>query len=264
MRSADVSETPADALDALGLSSSLLSERRGEDRHRRHADDDLAPMHEEMPPERMSVSEAEEHAEDEEEDWESALADYLRSRHNFTDDEIEEAKAEFAKDVRKRRANGRDRERRADDRHADDKRRAKDVFPHNRVRGSEREPPSAGHFGGARRSGDSPTGNDDFQIPPDANGEGKYLVDHGLDTRRRFAHDRGLQEVKRVHELMRRFGPEVGARPDRSRYAMDAKRLGPSEARKEKLFKRFPDMARIGTPSEDGRRDPMRRSQYEV
>ena len=241
-------------------------ERRGEDRHGRRVRDEIEPKWEEMPPQRMSVAESE-HAEDEEDDERlEPFREYLRNRHGMSEDEIDEAAAEFAKDVRRRRANGRDR------RHADDRRRAKDFMPHNRVRGSEREPPSGGRFGGERRSGYMPTGRDKFEIPPNSNAEGHedglYLKDHGLDrARSRFAHDRSLAEVRQVRKLLTRFGPgEAGCRPDRRRDyqgAADSAR-GASERQRQRFFQMFPNVERIGDPSHDGKRDWSRRGPYEV
>jgi len=96
------------------------------------------------------------------------------------------------------------------------------------------------------------------------------LKPKGLDSRpRRSASD---AEVDKIGVLLKRFDQEPDTRQPhmvmndrRSRQATDSKPRGSSEVREAKLFKMFPNLARVGcSPSDGGVHDPARRSLYEV
>jgi hypothetical protein len=119
------------------------------------------------PPEVEKSSGAE--AVDQENDYHAnMLAEVLRER-GIGEDAIRQAVDDFHRKVH-------------------DSRRARDQFPVNRVHGSEREPPTGGHFGGARRSGELPTGDLEPEVgmgvPPP----------QGLDSSRR--------EIDEIHRLL--------------------------------------------------------------
>jgi hypothetical protein len=148
--------------------------------------------------------------EDEEPDEYENFASYLRER-GIAEDVIEGA-IDYHRRQRghdHRRPNGRD------------------FQPHNRVRGSEREAPSGGRFGGERRPGEMPTG-DEIDDP-------NAIVDHhGLD---RVALDS-------ARKLMGRFGPEVGCRPARPG-EMGSDGRSQTMAQRARTIKRFPGLDRI-------------------
>ena len=73
-----------------------------------------------------------------------------------------------------------------------------------------------------------------------------------------------IQLVRRK-KWQKRSGPEAGCAPERFRGATDSK-PGLNEAQTAALHRLIPDMARIGSASEDGAsiRDGTYKSRYEV
>jgi hypothetical protein len=207
----------------------------------------LAEKRETMPPANTSTGEVRETLSGEDEfspEEEQALREHAADmRKRGEDSTIIDHAMRMARDILRRRRSGRD------------------ELPSNRIGSREREMPNGGHFGGPRRSGEPPTG-DEIGDPTNA------IVDHhGLD---RHAHDARLldpseREIRQIHKLLERFSEgEAGCCPDRDRLAHDAEPM--SERAKAGMFRMFPDLRRIGSESEDGEsiRDGTYRSRYEV
>lgn len=143
-------------------------------------------------------------SDDEDDGW-APFRSYLQDR-GLSRDEAEEA-CRIVQDARRRsRANGRDRT-------------SRDSFPVNRVRGSEREAPSGGRFGGERRSGETQT-----------NG--------ALDSARLAKRFPGASRIE--------VEPSVASS---DRHAMDQ---APTIKRRSRTLARFPDMAAIKTGADTG------------
>lgn len=231
--------TAADACRALDINPELLQEREADDR-RHHADDDVHEMVETMPPQRMSAAKSAEAEDDEDErDEYGAFSDYLRDR-GIGEDVIRGA-IDWHRRQRgmdRRRANGHDR-------HADDRRNARDRLPHR-----------GGHFNKPRFSRDK--ARDEFMLPPQSGGGTQMLRDHGFDEE--SFHERFPEAARIQHE------PEVRTmdrlphnHPSRRRHAMDSK-PGMNEAQKARLFKLIPEIERL----EDGRRNWDVKGRYEI
>ena len=180
------------ALKALGIDSSLLNDpelkssmRGGKFDPRDHTSGEIGggveregedtdpPIERPSPEQRMS-------ADDDDDDEYADFASYLRD-HGIAEDVIK-----GAVDFHRRRGRGMDRRKgNGYDSHADDRRRAKDRLPLR-----------AGRFNKPRFDEEGHEVREQREL---ASGR---IIDHGIDGRPgRFAHDRGLQEIRQVHEI---------------------------------------------------------------
>ena len=191
-------------------------EREGKDRrHARGRDTDppiVHPASEQNRGRGPGTAEDEELTEEEERSLQASAADWKKK--GATDEEIER-NLDFARDALRRHRG-----------------RAGDVLP-KRVDvqdGKDRMPLRGGKFNRPRFT------HDEFEV--ENPNEGKFLVDHGLD-----AMDGSRWEIK-IHELLKRFGPEAGCCPDRNRFATDSKPL--TKEQTAELHKLIPGLALIG------------------
>lgn len=146
-------------------------------------------------------------------------------------------------------------------------RRSRAMDRRRKANGRDKVPSRGGHFERPRFT------RDEFPTPQEIvakeaeqwDGHASEIIDHGLDAALRHG-GRDRREIAAVRKLLKRFGPEAGAEPERYRGAADGERLRPTERQKERLHRLIPSINLIGTVSEDGvgRRDPGRKSLYEV
>ena len=184
-------------------------ERRGEDRWRaRGRDTDPPIVHPEAEQNRGSGAD-EELTEEEERSLQASAADW--KRRGVTDADIDRALRMARDHVRRNRRN-------ADDRLP----RRGSVQDHQT---DDKMPLRGGRFDRPRFS------RDEFGVEPP----------HGLD---RVGRDRDAELINGNRELMSRISHEPEA-SDRRRHAMDSKAVAMTEAQKERMFKRFPEMRRL-------------------
>jgi hypothetical protein len=162
-----------------------------------------------------------------------SFADHLRRNHGFSAADLAGALRANALDVARRHS-------------------ARDVLPRNASGASAHGGGMpGGHISGGRTDpvlddirelagniGNEGETETERIIRRDAERHGVPHLAHAFDAKRRGAQDRSGEEIGRVRELVKRFGPEAGATPDRGRHAMDS-----AERQKGHFAKRFPDIA---------------------